>query len=143
MLLWLLQVPLTKDQQEAQEAKPDRLALGGGGGFQVGAPKQRIEEERSIVVLPEMLRLALPNAALPEQVSAAIAGILVRLRFFTLSLRHCLGCGLKEEGLQFFAEASLCAICPPEGLLVSSFPIISDLLEARENIWKPPELACP
>ena len=77
--MWMvLQVPLTQEQQEAQEAKPERLALGGGGGFQVSAPKHKIEEERAIVVLPEMLRLALPNAALPERVSAAVAGILVR-----------------------------------------------------------------
>ncbi|KAK9828336.1 hypothetical protein WJX74_009732 [Apatococcus lobatus] len=69
-------VPLPQEQQEAQEAKPERMALGGGGGFQVGAPKHKIEEERAIVVLPEMWSLALPNAALPEQVSAAVAGIL-------------------------------------------------------------------
>lgn len=71
------QVPLTEEQQEAQEAKPERMALGGGGGFQVGAPKHRIEEERAIVVLPEMWSLPLPNTSLPEQVSASVAGILV------------------------------------------------------------------
>ena len=74
-----LQVPLTQEQQEEHEAKPERLALGGGGGFQVSAPKHRIEEQRAIVILPEMLRLALPNAALPEQVSAAVAGVLVSI----------------------------------------------------------------
>lgn len=74
-----LQVPLTQEQQESQEAKPERMALGGGGGFQIGAPKYKIEEERALVVLPELWSLPLPNAALPEQVFASIAGILVRL----------------------------------------------------------------
>ena len=71
-------MPLSQEEQELQASKPERLALGGGGGFQVNAPQHTIEEHRAIVVLPEEFSLALPHAALPEQVSMAVAGILVR-----------------------------------------------------------------
>ena len=51
----MLQIPLTPEELEAQKAAaPEKMALGGQGGFSLGgaAPKHRIEKERTLVVLP-------------------------------------------------------------------------------------------
>lgn len=73
-----MQVPLPEDEKAGLEAKPEKLAIGGDGGFQVDADKFAIEKTHSLVVLPEFLRVPFPCADLPEIVNQAIDGVMVR-----------------------------------------------------------------
>ena len=72
-----VQVPLPDEEKASMEAKPDKLAIGGDGGFQVDADKFTIEKINTLVVLPEFLRLPLPCPELPDIVIQAIDGVLV------------------------------------------------------------------
>ena len=69
-----MQVLKPKDTNTSSQ--PDRLAIGGQGGFQVDDNSYTIEKEHSLFVLPNS-RINLPNAELPETVQQAIAGVLV------------------------------------------------------------------
>ncbi|EIE18246.1 ubiquitinyl hydrolase [Coccomyxa subellipsoidea C-169] len=69
-------VPLPDEEKASMEAKPDKLAIGGDGGFQVDADKFTIEKINTLVVLPEFLRLPLPCPELPDIVIQAIDGVL-------------------------------------------------------------------
>ncbi|BDA47746.1 Ubiquitin carboxyl-terminal hydrolase 5 [Coccomyxa sp. Obi] len=69
-------VPLPEDEKAGLEAKPEKLAIGGDGGFQVDADKFTIEKTHSLVVLPEFLRVPFPCADLPEIVNQAIDGVM-------------------------------------------------------------------
>lgn len=73
-----IQVPLPENEKASLEAKPEKLAIGGDGGFQVNADNFVIEKTHSLVVLPEFLRMPFPCADLPEIVNQAIDGIMVR-----------------------------------------------------------------
>ena len=81
-----VQVPLPEEEKASLEAKPDKLAIGGDGGFQVDADKFTIEKTHTLVVLPEFLRMPLPCPDLPHIVIQAIDGVLVSLLLFSLSL---------------------------------------------------------
>ena len=59
---------------------PEKMALGGDGGFSLGGPpKHRVEKERTLVILPNMLRVPLPCPDLPEIVLQVIEAVLVSL----------------------------------------------------------------
>ena len=69
-----MQVLKPKDANTSSQ--PDRLAIGGQGGFQVDDNSYTIEKEHSLFMFPNS-RMILPNAELPEIVQQAIAGVLV------------------------------------------------------------------
>ncbi|KAK9805947.1 hypothetical protein WJX73_007684 [Symbiochloris irregularis] len=56
------------------QAQPDKMAVGGQGGFQVDK-QYEIEKEAAVVVLPSQQRIALPCPELPELVLNAITAI--------------------------------------------------------------------
>ena len=77
---WLhAQVPLPEDEAAKLAARPDRLAIGGQGGFQLEADKFTIKKAHALVVLPGMLTVPLPCPDLPELVLGAIQGVMVRI----------------------------------------------------------------
>jgi hypothetical protein len=57
--------------------KPDKLAIGVSGGFDVGKPKETIEEECSLAVMPPGTLVPLPCTDLPAQVLESIISIQV------------------------------------------------------------------
>ncbi|CAD7697819.1 unnamed protein product [Ostreobium quekettii] len=68
-------VPLVGEAQEKLTTKPDRLAIGGDGGFQVDAEKFEVEKTSALVVMPSKRTFALPCPELPEVVLQAINAI--------------------------------------------------------------------
>ena len=72
------QVPLPDNEKAVLDAKPEKLAIGGDGGFKVDADRFAIEKTHSLVVLPEFLRVPFPCADLPVVVNQAIDGVMVR-----------------------------------------------------------------
>ena len=81
------------------EAKPNKLAIGGEGGFQVGGPKYDIEKTRSLVIMPEIITIPLPCPQLPELVLNAINGIIVRPRF-AIATNVPQACASLQTGMQ-------------------------------------------
>lgn len=77
-----VQVPLPEEEKASLEAKPDKLAIGGNGGFQVDADKFTMEKTHTLVVLPEFLRVPLPCPELPDIVIQAVQGVVVSLMLF-------------------------------------------------------------
>ena len=75
-----LQVPLSQEKQLEQQARPDKLAIGGDGGFQLEEDKREVEKSQALMVLPQGLELLLPCPELPEMVLSAIKGVMVRRR---------------------------------------------------------------
>ena len=73
-----MQVPLPEEEAAKQAAKPERLAIGGEGGFQTEASKFTLSKAHTLVVLPEMLSVPLSCPDLPELVLGAIQGVMVR-----------------------------------------------------------------
>mmetsp|Transcript_62 Transcript_62/g.92 ORF Transcript_62/g.92 Transcript_62/m.92 type:complete len:885 (-) Transcript_62:589-3243(-) len=69
-------VPLPEEELAKQKAAPEKLAIGGDGGFAVGAPTYRLEKEAALVVLPGRQRVGLPCGDLPELVLQAVNGVL-------------------------------------------------------------------
>ena len=62
--------------EEAEEAgKPDKLAIGVSGGFEVGKPKEKIEEECSLAIMPNGILVPLPCPELPSEVIDSIISI--------------------------------------------------------------------
>jgi len=57
--------------------KPDKLAIGVSGGFNVDKPKETIEEECSMAVMPRCALVPLPCPDLPAQVLESIISIQV------------------------------------------------------------------
>ncbi|KAG1658938.1 hypothetical protein FOA52_007130 [Chlamydomonas sp. UWO 241] len=69
-------VPLSEEELAAQQVAPDKMALGGEGGFSLGAqPKHKIEKDLAVVVMPGGLRVPLPCADLPELVLQVVDAI--------------------------------------------------------------------
>ena len=73
------QVPLSQEKQAQNSARPDKLAIGGEGGFQMEEDKYDIDKSQALTVLPEGLKIPLPCPDLPEIVLNAIKGVMVRL----------------------------------------------------------------
>lgn len=72
-----VQVPLPDEEIAQADAKPEKLAIGGEGGFQVEADKFTIEKSNALVALPDFASVPLPCADLPELVLQSISGVLV------------------------------------------------------------------
>ena len=72
------QVPLSQEKQAQNSARPDKLAIGGEGGFQLEEDKYDIEKSQALTVLPEGLEIPLPCPDLPEIILNAIKGVMVR-----------------------------------------------------------------
>ena len=72
-----LQVPLSQEKQLEKKARPDKLALGGDGGFQLEEDKYEVEKTQALTVLPEGVEIPLPCPELPEIVLSAIKGVMV------------------------------------------------------------------
>lgn len=68
-------VPLTEEERGETAARPERMAIGVEGGFQVDAKKYRLEVEQALVLMPARLRIPLPCPDLPEMVLACIAAV--------------------------------------------------------------------
>lgn len=73
------------DDEADSAKKPDKMAIGGDGGFQVDKPKHTIEKEFALVVMPDRITVPLPCPELPTIVLDAITAIQVG---------HCLHAGL-------------------------------------------------
>ena len=74
-----LQVPLSQEKQLEKQARPDKLAIGGDGGFQLEEDKYEVEKSQALTVLPEGTDIALPCPELPEIILSAIKGVMVSL----------------------------------------------------------------
>ena len=72
-------MPLSQEKQLERQARPDKLAIGGDGGFQLEEDKYEVEKSQALTVLPEGLDVPLPCPDLPEFVLSAIKGVLVNL----------------------------------------------------------------
>ena len=83
----LAQVPLPEEEVAKSGARPDRLAIGGQGGFQVDAERFSIAKEHALVVLPEFLRVPLPCPDLPELVLGALSAVMVTHTVLPCTLR--------------------------------------------------------
>ena len=71
-------MPLSQEKQLRKQARPDKLALGGDGGFKLEDDTYDIEKTQALTVLPQGLDIPLPCPELPEIVLSAIKGIMVR-----------------------------------------------------------------
>jgi hypothetical protein len=71
-----LQIPIVDDEADSAK-KPDKMAIGGEGGFQVDKPKHTIEKEFALVVMPDRTTVPLPCPELPTIVLDAITAIQV------------------------------------------------------------------
>ena len=92
-------VPLTREELEAQEAAasavPEKLALGGQGGFSLGGPlpKHRVDKTSFLLVFPGRQTLPLPCPELPDLVFQVIEAVHVRHALWeTCSLSLSLTC---------------------------------------------------
>ena len=72
-----MQVPLSREKLAQIQARPDKLAIGGDGGFQLEEDKYEVEKSQALTVLPEGLEFPLPCPELPEIVLSAIKGVMV------------------------------------------------------------------
>ncbi|GMH39787.1 hypothetical protein BSKO_07685 [Bryopsis sp. KO-2023] len=70
-----IKVPLPEEELKALDAKPDKLAIGGEGGFQVDKDKWSVEKEFALVIMPEKTKIPLPCLDLPELVLQAIKAV--------------------------------------------------------------------
>lgn len=68
-------VPLSEEERREAEARPDRVAIGVEGGFNVDAQRYKVELEEALVVMPAGLRVPLPCPELPELVLGCIAAV--------------------------------------------------------------------
>ena len=78
-------MPLSQEKLEQNQARPDKLALGGDGGFKLEEDKYDIEKAQALAVLPQGLDIPLPCPELPEIVLNAIKGIMVRCFLYVCS----------------------------------------------------------
>ncbi|CAL5228914.1 g12137 [Coccomyxa viridis] len=69
-------VPLSQEKQLEKKVRPDKLALGGDGGFQLEEDKYEVEKTQALTVLPEGVKIPLPCPELPEIVLSAIKGVM-------------------------------------------------------------------
>ena len=78
-------MPLSQEKQEQNQARPDKLALGGDGGFKLEEDKYDVEKGQALTVLPQGLDIPLPCPELPEMVLNAIKGIMVHRFLYSCS----------------------------------------------------------
>jgi hypothetical protein len=71
------QVPVVEDEADSAK-KPEKMAIGGEGGFQVDKPKFSIDKEFALIIMPDRAAIPLPCAELPELVLDVITAIQVR-----------------------------------------------------------------
>ncbi len=67
------------DDEADSAKKPEKMAIGGDGGFQVDKPKHTIEKEFALVAMPDRTTIPLPCPELPTIVLEAITAIQVGL----------------------------------------------------------------
>ena len=79
------QVPLPEEEAAKLASRPEKLAIGGEGGFQLEADRFTLQKEHSLAVLPEMLSVPLPCPELPALVLSAIQGVQVRVLSHSMS----------------------------------------------------------
>ena len=111
-----MQVSLPEEEAAKQAAKPERLAIGGEGGFQTEASTFTLAKAHALVVLPEMLSVPLPCPDLPELVLGAIQGVMVRAGLLAVLLPvppwDC-SCASYPEGGRHIPDRALMAFrCP-------------------------------
>ncbi|KAL4439029.1 hypothetical protein ABPG77_006966 [Micractinium sp. CCAP 211/92] len=68
-------VPLSEEERREAEARPEKMAIGVEGGFNVDAKRYKIELDEALVMLPAGLRVPLPCPELPELVLGCIAAV--------------------------------------------------------------------
>ena len=78
-------MPLSQEKQEQNQARPDKLALGGDGGFKLEEDKYDVEKGQALAVLPQGLGIPLPCPELPEMVLNALKGIMVHRFLYSCS----------------------------------------------------------
>ena len=71
-------MPLSQEKQLEKQARPDKLAIGGDGGFQLDEDKYEVEKSQALTVLPEGTEIPLPCPELPEIILSAIKGVMVK-----------------------------------------------------------------
>ena len=71
------QVPLSPEERQKQLQTPEKLAIGGEGGFQVDSPADKTETKADLVLLDANIRVPLPCPDLPELIINAINAIQV------------------------------------------------------------------
>ncbi len=104
------QVPLSQEKQAQNSARPDKLAIGGEGGFQLEEDMYDIEKSQALTVLPEGLEISLPCPDLPELVLNAIKGVMVRALTSSFIAHSCT-----------LRSLNLCLGLPVTDLVVSSY----------------------
>jgi hypothetical protein len=72
-----MQVPLTAEQEAAQQSAPEKLAIGVLGGFDTAAKKYNVETDYAVVAGATGEEFPLPCPDLPEQVLACVAAVQV------------------------------------------------------------------
>ena len=78
-------MPLSQEKLNQTQARPDKLALGGDGGFKLEEDKYDVEKGQALAVLPQGLDIPLPCPELPEIVLSAIKGIMVHRFLYSCS----------------------------------------------------------
>ncbi|KAL4452659.1 hypothetical protein ABPG75_008321 [Micractinium tetrahymenae] len=68
-------VPLSEEERKEAEARPDKVAIGVEGGFNVDAQRFKIEMDEALVLMPARVRIPLPCPELPELVLGCIAAV--------------------------------------------------------------------
>ena len=76
-------MPLSEEELEKLESKPEKMAIGMEGGFQVDKEKFKIEKSYALVFFPDEQTFPLPNPDLPLQLQLAITKIQVPSRHQT------------------------------------------------------------
>lgn len=74
-----VQVPLTDDERQAQEQKPEKLAIGGDKGFQVDQA-EHVNKHSEVILVSNtgpLVTVPLPCDDLPEVILNAIRAIQV------------------------------------------------------------------
>ena len=71
------QVPLSPEERQKQLQTPEKLAIGGDGGFQVDSPADKTETKSELVLLDANIRIPLPCPDLPELIINVINAIQV------------------------------------------------------------------
>lgn len=74
------QVPLSDEEKQAQEQKPEKLAIGGDKGFQVDGPTENTVKRSELVLLSggsPVITVPLPCNDLPELILNAIKAVQV------------------------------------------------------------------
>jgi hypothetical protein len=66
------------EENEGDITMPEKLAIGVPGGFVASKPRERVEEDLSLAVMPAEIIIPLPCDQLPSAIADSIASIQVR-----------------------------------------------------------------